>query len=71
VSDHTVVAAVLRHRPEAFGRTLRLNQIWTEMGFPPGVLWFKQNNLTKVQISNALDSLAIDQNFCVFPDCSA
>jgi cytochrome P450 len=35
--DHEVVAAVLRDRPEAFARTSRLEEIWTEMGLPPGV----------------------------------
>ena len=51
VSDHTQVAAVLRDRPEAFGRTDRLNQIWTEMGLPPGVfganndVWRKQRRM--------------------------
>jgi cytochrome P450 len=37
VTDHTLVAAVLRDRPDTFGRTARLNEIWIEMGLPPGV----------------------------------
>lgn len=42
VADHRQVAAILRDRPDAFGRTDRLNEIWTEMGLPPGV--FGANN---------------------------
>jgi cytochrome P450 len=51
VSDHTQVAAVLRDRPDSFGRTDRLNEIWTEMGLPPGVfganneVWRKQRRM--------------------------
>ena len=37
VGDHEVVASVLRNRPDTFNRTPRLNQIWLEMGLPPGV----------------------------------
>ncbi|MBI5259225.1 MAG: cytochrome P450 [Burkholderiales bacterium] len=37
VGDHTVVAAVLRDRPDGFRRTTRLEQMWTELGLPPGV----------------------------------
>ena len=51
VADHTQVAAVLRDRPDGFGRTDRLNEIWTEMGLPPGVfganneVWRKQRRM--------------------------
>ena len=37
VGDHEAVAAILRDRPDGFLRTSRLEQIWTEMGLPPGV----------------------------------
>ena len=37
VGDHEAVAGVLRDRPEGFARTSRLEEIWTEMGFAPGV----------------------------------
>ncbi len=37
VADHTVVAAVLRDRPDGFRRSSRLEQIGTEMGLLPGV----------------------------------
>jgi cytochrome P450 len=37
LGDHGVVAAVLRDRPDAFARTSRLEEIWTELGLPPGV----------------------------------
>ncbi|MGE5130022.1 MAG: cytochrome P450 [Sphingomonadaceae bacterium] len=37
VGEHDAVAAVLRDRPEGFRRTTRFEQIWTEMGFAPGV----------------------------------
>jgi cytochrome P450 len=37
VSDHQVVAATLRDRPDGFRRTLRLQQIGLEMGLKPGV----------------------------------
>ena len=37
VADHAVVAAVLRDRPDGFRRTIRLEQVGTEMGLLPGV----------------------------------
>ncbi len=37
VAEHVVIAAVLRNRPDVFQRTPRLNQVWTEMGLPPGI----------------------------------
>jgi len=37
VGDHEAVATILRNRPEGFRRTLRLEEIWTGMGLPPGV----------------------------------
>ena len=37
LGDHVAVAAVLRDRPEAFARSSRLEEIWTELGLPPGV----------------------------------
>ena len=35
--DHEAVASVLRNRPEGFGRTSRLNEIWVELGLASGV----------------------------------
>ena len=37
VGDHSSVATVLRDRPEGFRRSSRLEDIWREMGLPPGV----------------------------------
>jgi hypothetical protein len=37
VGDHAVVAAMMRDRPDGFRRTMRLEEIWTEMGLKPGV----------------------------------
>jgi cytochrome P450 len=37
VSDHAVVAGILRDRPEGFRRTTRLSDVWKEMGFQDGV----------------------------------
>lgn len=37
VADHEAVGAVLRDRPDGFRRTERLDQLWKEMGFQPGV----------------------------------
>ena len=37
VADHAVVATVLRDRPDGFRRSIRLEQIGTEMGLLPGV----------------------------------
>ena len=37
IGEHEVVAAVLRDRPDGFRRTARLEALWREMGFQPGV----------------------------------
>ena len=37
VSDHRVVAATMRDRPDGFRRTARLQQVGLEMGLKPGV----------------------------------
>jgi len=37
VADHEAVGAVLRDRPDGFRRTERLDELWKEMGFHPGV----------------------------------
>jgi cytochrome P450 len=37
VSDHDVIATVLRDRPEGFRRTTRFEEVWTELGLPNGV----------------------------------
>ena len=51
VSDHQVVASVLRDRPAAFSRTARLREIGQEMGLQPGVVsaegedWMRQRRM--------------------------
>ncbi len=51
VSDHQVVASVLRDRPAAFSRTARLREIGQEMGLQPGVFsaegedWMRQRRM--------------------------
>lgn len=51
VGDHNIVAGILRDRPDGFSRTTRLEQIWTEMGLPPGVfgangeVWRRQRRM--------------------------
>jgi len=37
VSDHEIIATVLRDRPDGFRRTTKLEEIWTELGLPNGV----------------------------------
>ena len=37
VADHEALATLLRDRPEGFRRSVRLEEIWTELGLPPGV----------------------------------
>ncbi len=37
VADHAAIAGVLRDRPDGFRRPPRLDIIWREMGFSPGV----------------------------------
>ena len=51
LSDHQVVASVLRNRPAAFSRTARLREIGQEMGLQPGVFsaegedWMRQRRM--------------------------
>jgi cytochrome P450 len=51
VSDHDVVATVLRDRPDGFRRTARLEHIGIEMGLKPGVfgahgeMWKRQRRM--------------------------
>ncbi len=37
VGDHELIARILRDRPEGFRRTTRMEQLWAELGLPPGV----------------------------------
>ena len=37
VGDHELVATILRDRPDGYSRTSRLEEIWVELGLPPGV----------------------------------
>lgn len=51
IGDHTLVARVLRDRPEGFRRTSALETIWTEMGMQPGLfavngeVWKRQRRM--------------------------
>ena len=51
VSDHEIVAQVLRDRPDGFRRTTRLEEVWLETGLPAGVFgangesWRKQRRM--------------------------
>jgi len=51
LSDHQVVASVLRDRPTAFSRTARLREIGQEMGLQPGLFsaegddWMRQRRM--------------------------
>ena len=51
LSDHQVVASVLRNRPAAFSRTARLREIGQEMGLQPGLFsaegedWMRQRRM--------------------------
>jgi cytochrome P450 len=51
VSDHQMVAGILRDRPDGFSRTSRLAVIGKEMGLPPGVfssngdVWKRQRRM--------------------------
>jgi len=51
LSDHQVVASVLRDRPAAFSRTARLREIGQEMGLQPGLFsaegedWMRQRRM--------------------------
>jgi len=59
VSDHGVVAQILRDRPDGFSRTARLHEIWTEMGLPIGVfgangeVWRRQRQMVMAGFSPA------------------
>jgi len=37
IGDHELIAAALRDRPDGFRRSLKFEQVWTEMGMPIGV----------------------------------
>ena len=37
VADHEAIAALLRDRPEGFRRSVRLAEVWSELGLPDGV----------------------------------
>lgn len=37
VADHVAIGVLLRDRPEGFGRSQRLTEMWKEMGMPNGV----------------------------------
>ena len=51
ISNHEMVAAVLRDRPGGFSRTSKLQEIWTELGLQPGVfgangeVWKRQRRM--------------------------
>jgi cytochrome P450 len=51
VSDHDVIAAVMRDRPDGFRRNKRLSEIWAEMELPVGVfgaegdVWRRQRRM--------------------------
>lgn len=51
VSDHKIIAAMLRDRPDGFSRSIKFNQIWVEMGLPTGVfgangdVWRRQRRM--------------------------
>jgi cytochrome P450 len=51
VSDHELIAAVLRDRPDGLSRTSKLEEIWTELGLQPGVfgangeVWKRQRRM--------------------------
>lgn len=59
VGDHDLVATVLRDRPETFLRTSRLQEIWTELGLPPGVfgangaVWQRQRRMVMASFDPA------------------
>jgi cytochrome P450 len=65
VGDHELVAQVLRDRPDGFRRTTRLEEIWTEMGLPPGVFgahgesWKRQRRM----VMAAFDPAHVKQYF--------
>jgi cytochrome P450 len=51
VADHKAIGMLLRDRPEGFSRSLRLAEIWNEMGLPNGVfgangeVWRRQRRM--------------------------
>ena len=59
LGDHAVVSALLRDRPDGFRRTLRLQDISTEMGLPPGVFgatgddWRRQRRMVMASFDPA------------------
>jgi len=59
LADHTLIAKVLRDRPEGFARTTRLQQIWTELGLPTGVfsangdVWKRQRRMVMASFDPA------------------
>ena len=63
VSDHEVIAAVLRDRPEGFRRTTRFEEVWSELGLPNGVFgangetWRRQRRM----VMAGFDSLVVPE----------
>jgi len=59
VGDHTLIAAVLRDRPDGFRRTTRFEQIWREMGLVGGVFgatgddWKRQRRMVMASFDPA------------------
>ncbi len=59
VSDHTLIAAALRERPDVFRRTTRLQEIWSEMGLQSGVFgangdtWRRQRRMVMASFDPA------------------
>ncbi len=59
VSDHSLIAAALRDRPEGFRRTSRLEEIWSEMGMLGGVFgangdtWRRQRRMVMASFDPA------------------
>ncbi len=57
VTDHAVIASVLRERPHAFRRPRRSNEVGREMGFQPGVFsaegdaWRNQRRMVMASFS--------------------
>lgn len=51
VSDHRIIGAMLRDRPDGFARSIKFNKIWVEMGLPTGVfgadgdVWRRQRRM--------------------------
>ncbi len=51
VADHTLIAALLRDRPDGFRRTTRFDAVWGAMGLPSGVfaasgdVWRRQRRM--------------------------